>query len=168
MQIARDLAASHGPKPTTGKVMGKKQRNRWPYYRRSYRGCGDRQQIGAARGDSSHLIEPFRATVSHPRGRVRLDFVSDRLPQAITRCKYFAALMSSVRDKTDKLVSTSRSQEWHRGCCRHLKTSRWSTLRCRVADLRFGLEPVRASAKVRRDSPTARENATASSPIFSI
>ena len=108
MQIARDLAGfTMGEADELRKVMGKKQKDKIPFYREKFiAGCGE-QEIGAAlAADIFAFIEPFAGygfNKSHAAAYGWISYQTAYL-KANYPLQYFAALMSSVRDKTDKLV----------------------------------------------------------------
>ena len=110
MQIARDIAGfTMGEADELRKVMGKKQKDKIPIYREKFvDGCVEHNGIEreAGRATSSRSSNRSRATASTSRTRPRTagSRTRPRISKRTTRCSIFAALMSSVRDKTDKLV----------------------------------------------------------------
>ncbi|MGA2393576.1 MAG: DNA polymerase III subunit alpha [Candidatus Lustribacter sp.] len=108
MQIARDLAGfTLGQADELRKVMGKKQKDKIPYYREKFiAGCGANDIGPALAADIFAFIEPFAGygfNKSHAAAYGWIAYQTGYL-KANYRLQYFAALMSSVRDKTDKLV----------------------------------------------------------------
>jgi DNA polymerase-3 subunit alpha len=108
MQIARDVAGfTMGGADELRKVMGKKQKDKIPYYKTKF------LEGAAANGISEKLaedifafIEPFAGygfNKSHAAAYGWISYQTGYL-KANYPLQYFAALMSSVRDKTDKLV----------------------------------------------------------------
>ena len=108
MQIARDIAGfSMGQADELRKVMGKKQKDKIPEYRAKFiAGCAE-QGIGTALAEQIFaFIEPFAGygfNKSHAAAYGWIAYQTAYL-KANYPLQYFAALMSSVRDKTDKLV----------------------------------------------------------------
>jgi DNA polymerase-3 subunit alpha len=109
MQIARDLAGfTLGQADELRKVMGKKQKDKIPYYREKFIvGCAENNAIGPElAADIFAFIEPFAGygfNKSHAAAYGWISYQTGYL-KANYPLQYFAALMSSVRDKTDKLV----------------------------------------------------------------
>jgi DNA polymerase III subunit alpha len=109
MQIARDLAGfTMGQADELRKVMGKKQKDKIPYYREQFiDGCATVNEIGPQlAADIFAFIEPFAGygfNKSHAAAYGWISYQTGYL-KANYPLQYFAALMSSVRDKTDKLV----------------------------------------------------------------
>jgi DNA polymerase III subunit alpha len=109
MQIARDLAGfTLGQADELRKVMGKKQKDKIPYYREKFiAGCAENNAIGPElAADIFAFIEPFAGygfNKSHAAAYGWISYQTGYL-KANYPLQYFAALMSSVRDKTDKLV----------------------------------------------------------------
>ncbi len=109
MQIARDLAGfTLGQADELRKVMGKKQKDKIPYYREKFiAGCAESNAIGPElASDIFAFIEPFAGygfNKSHAAAYGWISYQTGFL-KANYPLQYFAALMSSVRDKTDKLV----------------------------------------------------------------
>jgi DNA polymerase-3 subunit alpha len=108
MQIARDVAGfTMGQADELRKVMGKKQKDKIPYYKTKF------LDGAAANGITEKLaeeifafIEPFAGygfNKSHAAAYGWIAYQTGYL-KANYPLQYFAALMSSVRDKTDKLV----------------------------------------------------------------
>jgi DNA polymerase-3 subunit alpha len=108
MQIARDLAGfTMGQADELRKVMGKKQKEKIPVYREKFiKGCvanGIDEKLAA---DVFAFIEPFAGygfNKSHAAAYGWIAYQTAFL-KANYPLQYFSALMSSVRDKTDKLV----------------------------------------------------------------
>jgi DNA polymerase-3 subunit alpha len=109
MQIARDLAGfTLGQADELRKVMGKKQKDKIPYYREKFiAGCAENNAIGPElAADIFAFVEPFAGygfNKSHAAAYGWISYQTGYL-KANYPLQYFAALMSSVRDKTDKLV----------------------------------------------------------------
>jgi len=109
MQIARDLAGfTLGQADELRKVMGKKQKDKIPYYREKFiAGCAENNAIGSElAADIFAFVEPFAGygfNKSHAAAYGWISYQTAYL-KANYPLQYFAALMSSVRDKTDKLV----------------------------------------------------------------
>jgi DNA polymerase III alpha subunit len=108
LKIARDLAGfSMGQADELRKVVGKKQKEKIPVYRQKFiDGC-------AANGISADVaervfsfIEPFAGYGFNKAHAVAYGWIAYQTAylKANYPLQYFAALMSSVRDKTDKLV----------------------------------------------------------------
>ena len=108
MQIARDLANfSMGQADELRKVMGKKQKDKIPYYRQKFiDGCAGNDIDAKLAEEIFAFIEPFAGygfNKSHAAAYGWISYQTAYL-KANYPLQYFAALMSSVRDKTDKLV----------------------------------------------------------------
>ncbi|HEX3467320.1 MAG TPA: DNA polymerase III subunit alpha, partial [Candidatus Elarobacter sp.] len=108
LQIARDVAGfSMGQADELRKVVGKKQKDKIPYYKQKFLdGC-------AANGISADVgervfafIEPFAGYGFNKAHAAAYGWIAYQTAflKANYPLQYFAALMSSVRDKTDKLV----------------------------------------------------------------
>jgi DNA polymerase-3 subunit alpha len=108
MQIARDLANfTMGQADELRKVMGKKQKDKIPYYREQFiEGCAANDIGPQLAAEIFAFIEPFAGygfNKSHAAAYGWISYQTGYL-KANYPLQYFAALMSSVRDKTDKLV----------------------------------------------------------------
>jgi DNA polymerase-3 subunit alpha len=109
MQIARDLAGfSMGQADELRKVMGKKQKDKIPVYRQKFiDGCLETNQISNDLAEQIFaFVEPFAGygfNKSHAAAYGWIAYQTAFL-KANYPLQYFCALMSSVRDKTDKLV----------------------------------------------------------------
>jgi DNA polymerase-3 subunit alpha len=108
MQIARDLANfTMGQADELRKVMGKKQKDKIPYYRQKFiDGCAENDIDNKLAEEIFAFIEPFAGygfNKSHAAAYGWISYQTAYL-KANYPLQYFAALMSSVRDKTDKLV----------------------------------------------------------------
>ncbi len=109
MQMARDLAGfSMGEADELRKVMGKKQKEKIPVYRQKFiKGCKDHSDIDEKlAGKIFEFIEPFAGygfNKSHAAAYAWVAYQTAYL-KANHPLPYFSALMSSVKDKTDKLV----------------------------------------------------------------
>jgi len=108
MQIARDLAGfTMGEGDELRKVMGKKQKDKIPFYREKFiAGCAENGIGPALAAEIFAFIEPFAGygfNKSHAAAYGWIAYQTAYL-KANYPLQYFAALMSSVRDKTDKLV----------------------------------------------------------------
>ncbi|MEO6913022.1 MAG: DNA polymerase III subunit alpha [Candidatus Baltobacteraceae bacterium] len=109
MQIARDLAGfTMGQADELRKVMGKKQKDKIPLYREKFViGAMDHSGIDKKLAeDIFAFIEPFAGygfNKSHAAAYGWIAYQTAYL-KANHPLQYFAALMTSVRDKTDKLV----------------------------------------------------------------
>ena len=108
MQIARDLGGfTMGGADELRKVMGKKQKDKIPlYFERFVAGCvanGIEQSVAA---QIFGQIEPFAGYGFNKCHSAAYGWISYQTAylKANYPLQYFAALMSSVRDKTDKLV----------------------------------------------------------------
>jgi DNA polymerase-3 subunit alpha len=109
MQMARDLAGfSMGEADELRKVMGKKQKDKIPVYREKFiKGCKEHSNIDEnLAGKIFEFIEPFAGygfNKSHAAAYAWVAYQTAYL-KANHALPYFTALMSSVKDKTDKLV----------------------------------------------------------------
>jgi DNA polymerase-3 subunit alpha len=109
MQIARDIAGfSMGEADELRKVMGKKQKDKVPIYREKFvRGSIEHSGISESLAeDIFKFIEPFAGygfNKSHAAAYGWIAYQTAYL-KANHALHYLTALMSSVRDKTDKLV----------------------------------------------------------------
>ncbi len=109
MQIARDVAGfTMGQADELRKVMGKKQKEKIPVYREKFiAGAAEASGIDAKLAeDIFAFIEPFAGygfNKSHAAAYGWIAYQTAYL-KANHPVAYFAALMTSVRDKTDKLV----------------------------------------------------------------
>ncbi len=109
MQMARELAGfSMGQADELRKVMGKKQKEKIPVYREKFiNGCKEHSGIDEALGAKIfEFIEPFAGygfNKSHAAAYGWVAYQTAYL-KANHPLPYLTALMSSVRDKTDKLV----------------------------------------------------------------
>jgi DNA polymerase III subunit alpha len=108
MQIARDLAGfTMGGADELRKVMGKKQKDQVPIYRKKFvDGCVANGIDAKLADEIFAYIEPFAGygfNKSHAAAYGWIAYQTAFL-KANHPLQYFAALMSSVRDKTDKLV----------------------------------------------------------------
>jgi DNA polymerase-3 subunit alpha len=109
MQMARDLAGfTMGQADELRKVMGKKQKDKIPVYRDKFiKGCKETSAIDEQLGEKIfEFIEPFAGygfNKSHAAAYAWVAYQTAYL-KANHPLQYFTALMSSVKDKTDKLV----------------------------------------------------------------
>ncbi len=109
MQMARDVAGfSLGEADELRKVMGKKQKEKIPFYREKFiTGCKEHSGIDEALGEKIFVfIEPFAGygfNKSHAAAYAWVAYQTAYL-KANHPLPYFAALMSSVKNTTDKLV----------------------------------------------------------------
>ena len=109
MQMARDLAGfTMGQADELRKVMGKKQKEKIPVYREKFiLGCKEHSDIEETlAGKIFEFIEPFAGygfNKSHAAAYAWVAYQTAFL-KANHPLPYFTALMSSVKDKTDKLV----------------------------------------------------------------
>ena len=109
MQMARDIAGfSMGQADELRKVMGKKQKDKIPVYREKFvKGCKEHSDIDEALAQKIfEFIEPFAGygfNKSHAAAYAWVAYQTAYL-KANHPLPYFAALMTSVTDKTDKLV----------------------------------------------------------------
>lgn len=109
MQMARDLAGfSMGQADELRKVMGKKQKEKIPVYREKFiKGCKEYSDINEELAAKMfEFIEPFAGygfNKSHAAAYAWVAYQTAYL-KANHPLPYLSALMSSVKDKTDKLV----------------------------------------------------------------
>jgi len=109
MQIARDLAGfTMGQADELRKVMGKKQKDKIPVYKSKFvDGCFEVNQISSDLAEQIFaFVEPFAGygfNKSHAAAYGWISYQTAFL-KANYPLQYFCALMSSVRDKTEKLV----------------------------------------------------------------
>jgi DNA polymerase-3 subunit alpha len=109
MQIARDLAGfTMGQADELRKVMGKKQKDKIPVYKAKFvEGCFEVNQISNDLAEQIFaFVEPFAGygfNKSHAAAYGWISYQTAFL-KANYPLQYFCALMSSVRDKTEKLV----------------------------------------------------------------
>ncbi len=109
MRMARELAGfSMGQADELRKVMGKKQKDKIPEYREKFiAGCKEHSQIDEKLGAQLFaFIEPFAGygfTKSHATAYAWVTYQTAYL-KANHPLPYFCALMTSVKDRTDKLV----------------------------------------------------------------
>jgi DNA polymerase-3 subunit alpha len=109
MQIARDIAGfSMGQADELRKVMGKKQKDKIPVYREKFiAGAATASGINAKLAEEIFaFVEPFAGygfNKSHAAAYGWIVYQTAFL-KANHPIAYFAALMTSVKDKTDKLV----------------------------------------------------------------
>jgi DNA polymerase-3 subunit alpha len=108
MQIARDIAGfTMGQADELRKVMGKKQKDKIPFYREKFVAGAVEQGLTATLAEEIFsFVEPFAGygfNKSHAAAygwiAYQTAFLKANHPRA-----YLAALMTSVKDKTDKLV----------------------------------------------------------------
>jgi DNA polymerase-3 subunit alpha len=108
MQIARDLGGfTMGGADELRKVMGKKQKDKIPLYRESFvAGCVANGIEAPVAEQIFGQIEPFAGYGFNKCHSAAYGWISYQTAylKANYPLQYFAALMSSVRDKTDKLV----------------------------------------------------------------
>ena len=108
MRIARDLAGfSMGQADELRKVMGKKQKDQIPVYRKKFLdGCAANGLAPKLAEDIFAFIEPFAGYGFNKCHSAAYGWIAYQTAylKANYPLQYFAALMSSVRDKTDKLV----------------------------------------------------------------
>jgi len=108
MQIARDLAGfSMGQADELRKVVGKKQKDKIPYYKEKFvAGCAENDVEGELAEKIFAFIEPFAGYGFNKAHATAYGWIAYQTAylKANYPLQYFAALMSSVRDKTDKLV----------------------------------------------------------------
>ena len=108
MQIARDLGGfTMGGADELRKVMGKKQKDKIPLYRESFvQGCAKNGIEATVAEQIFGQIEPFAGYGFNKCHSAAYGWISYQTAylKANYPLQYFAALMSSVRDKTDKLV----------------------------------------------------------------
>jgi DNA polymerase-3 subunit alpha len=108
MQIVRDCAGfSLGQADELRKVVGKKQKEQIPLYKEKFiAGCGE-NGIGPETAEQIFaFIEPFAGYGFNKAHAAAYGWIAYQTAylKANYPLQYFAALMSSVRDKTDKLV----------------------------------------------------------------
>ena len=109
MQMARDIAGfTMGQADELRKVMGKKQKEKIPIYREKFiAGCKEHSGIDEQLGKKIfEFIEPFAGygfNKSHAAAYAWVAYQTAYL-KANYPLPYFTALMTSVKDKTDKLV----------------------------------------------------------------
>jgi DNA polymerase-3 subunit alpha len=108
MQIVRDCAGfSMGQADELRKVVGKKQRDKIPVYKEKFlAGCGE-NGIGLDVAEQIFaFIEPFAGYGFNKAHATAYGWIAYQTAylKANFPLQYFCALMSSVRDKTDKLV----------------------------------------------------------------
>jgi len=108
MRIARDLAGfSMGQADELRKVMGKKQKDKIQGYRQKFvDGCAAGGIAPALAEEIFAFIEPFAGYGFNKCHSAAYGWIAYQTAflKANYPLQYFAALMSSVRDKTDKLV----------------------------------------------------------------
>jgi DNA polymerase-3 subunit alpha len=109
MQIARDVAGfTMGQADELRKVMGKKQKDKIPVYREKFiKGAAETSAMDEKMAeDIFAFVEPFAGygfNKSHAAAYGWISYQTAYL-KANHPIAYFAALMTSVKDKTDKLV----------------------------------------------------------------
>jgi DNA polymerase-3 subunit alpha len=108
MQIARDIAGfSMGQADELRKVMGKKLKDKMPVYRQKFIDGAQTQGIdGELAAKIFEFVEPFAGygfNKSHAAAYGWISYQTAYL-KANYPLQYFAALMTSVKDKTEKLV----------------------------------------------------------------
>ncbi len=108
MQIARDIAGfTMGQADELRKVMGKKQKDKIPLYRQKFSDGAAALGVDAALAEEIFsFVEPFAGygfNKSHAAAYGWIAYQTAYL-KANQPIAYFAALMTSVKDKTDKLV----------------------------------------------------------------
>jgi DNA polymerase-3 subunit alpha len=108
LKIARDLAGfSMGQADELRKVVGKKQKEKIPYYKQKFiDGCIANEISNDVAEKVFAFIEPFAGYGFNKAHAVAYGWIAYQTAflKANYPLQYFAALMSSVRDKTDKLV----------------------------------------------------------------
>ena len=108
LRIARDLAGfSMGQADELRKVVGKKQKDKIPYYKEKFiAGCVANDVSRDLAERIFAFIEPFAGYGFNKAHAVAYGWIAYQTAylKANYPLQYFAALMSSVRDKTDKLV----------------------------------------------------------------
>ncbi len=108
LRIARDLAGfSMGQADELRKVVGKKQKDKIPYYKQKFiDGCAINEISKDVAERVFSFIEPFAGYGFNKAHAVAYGWIAYQTAylKANYPLQYFAALMSSVRDKTDKLV----------------------------------------------------------------
>jgi len=108
MQIARDIAGfTLGQADELRKVMGKKQKEKIPFYREKFvKGAVERGLTEKLADEIFAFVEPFAGygfNKSHAAAYGWIAYQTAYLKANYPRA-YLAALMTSVKDKTDKLV----------------------------------------------------------------
>jgi DNA polymerase-3 subunit alpha len=108
MQIARDIAGfTMGQADELRKVMGKKQKDKIPFYREKFVNGAVEQGLTAELAEEIFaFVEPFAGygfNKSHAAAYGWIAYQTAYLKANYPR-EYLAALMTSVKDKTDKLV----------------------------------------------------------------
>ncbi len=108
LRIARDLAGfSMGQADELRKVVGKKQKDKIPYYKQKFiDGCVANDIAADVADRVFSFIEPFAGYGFNKAHAAAYGWIAYQTAylKANYPLQYFAALMSSVRDKTDKLV----------------------------------------------------------------
>ncbi|HEY0394645.1 MAG TPA: DNA polymerase III subunit alpha [Candidatus Elarobacter sp.] len=108
LRIARDLAGfSMGQADELRKVVGKKQKEKIPYYKQKFvDGCVGNGITADVAERVFSFIEPFAGYGFNKAHAAAYGWIAYQTAylKANYPLQYFAALMSSVRDKTDKLV----------------------------------------------------------------
>ncbi len=108
LRIARDLAGfSMGQADELRKVVGKKQKDKIPLYKQKFvDGCAANDISNEVAERVFAFIEPFAGYGFNKAHAVAYGWISYQTAylKANYPLQYFCALMSSVRDKTDKLV----------------------------------------------------------------
>ncbi|MGH7660690.1 MAG: DNA polymerase III subunit alpha [Vulcanimicrobiaceae bacterium] len=108
MQIARDIAAfSMGEADELRKVMGKKLKDQVPVYREKFLAGAEANGVERKIADEIFsFIEPFAGYGFNKAHAVAYAWIAYQTAylKANFPLQYFAALMTSVKDKTDKLV----------------------------------------------------------------
>ena len=108
MRIATDCAGfSMGQADELRKVMGKKLKDKIPYYKEKFvEGCGANGIDAKLAEQIFAFVEPFAGYGFNKAHAAAYGWIAYQTAylKANYPLQYFAALMSSVRDKTDKLV----------------------------------------------------------------
>jgi DNA polymerase-3 subunit alpha len=108
LRIARDIAGfSMSEADELRKVVGKKQKDKVPYYKEKFIAGCLANDVSAELGERVFaFIEPFAGYGFNKAHAVAYGWIAYQTAylKANYPLQYFAALMSSVRDKTDKLV----------------------------------------------------------------
>jgi DNA polymerase-3 subunit alpha len=108
LRIARDIAGfSMSEADELRKVVGKKQKDKIPYYKDKFIAGCIANDVSAELGERVFaFIEPFAGYGFNKAHAVAYGWIAYQTAylKANYPLQYFAALMSSVRDKTDKLV----------------------------------------------------------------
>jgi DNA polymerase-3 subunit alpha len=108
LRIARDIAGfSMSEADELRKVVGKKQKDKIPYYKDKFIAGCLANDVSAELGERVFaFIEPFAGYGFNKAHAVAYGWIAYQTAylKANYPLQYFAALMSSVRDKTDKLV----------------------------------------------------------------